>query len=93
MVIQGDKCQDLLFITGLGKRNVSIDQTESDQLIGESTDNSPLLILTRDGTLREYIRQVLRDDFKPPLYSTVPTLGDGMVQVTSDVLRIWIDSN
>jgi len=85
MVNDGDKCHDLVFITGVGNRKLSSEQAESD----ESTS---LLMPARDGTLREYVRQVLRDDFTPQLYSTVPTLGDGMVKVTSDVLRVWINS-
>jgi hypothetical protein len=76
MVNDGEKCQNLVLITGVGNKKLS-DQVGSD---GDS-----LFIPTRDGTLREYIRQIMRHDFRPS--PTVLTLGDGMVQVTSYVLK------
>jgi len=82
-VKQGDKCDDLVFITGIGKKHLHMDQADP---------NTSLLLPARDGSLREYIRQILLEDFEPPLHSNVPTRGEGMVQVTCDVLKTWINS-
>lgn len=42
-------------------------------------------------SLREYVRQVLRDDFEPPLYSTIPALSKGTVKVSQAVFQQWAD--
>jgi hypothetical protein len=41
--------------------------------------------------LREYVREILRDDFDPPIFSSVPRFAQGTVQVTSDMLQRWMD--
>jgi len=53
MVNDGDKCHDLVFITRVGNRKLFSEQAESDE-------SSSLLMPARDGTLREYVRLVLR---------------------------------
>lgn len=67
--------EDLMLITGVG-------------MYQQQDDNSARGSRT---ALREHIRQVLRQDFDPPLYSVIPENAAGIVQVNQSVLSQWID--
>ncbi len=82
IVRKGEVCNDLIFITGVGRKHRDINLQ-----IDKQQDFLP----SRNGSLREFIRQVLRNDFDPPLFTTIPERAIGMVQVTSDILMKWID--
>merc|ERR1712238_100105 len=71
--VEGETCHDLSFITGVSWNN-KVDSSES--------SHSPKQ--TGSMALREHIRAVLRDDFEPPLYSCIPKMAAGTVQVKKE---------
>jgi len=99
---------DLVLITGVGKAqqnqndenlmgNRSELDIEEDDFFskedGDSADFPPVNKKTFGTTaLREYVRQLLRDDFHPPIYSSTPNLAAGIVQIEKGMMRKWIDS-
>lgn len=48
---------------------------------------------SRSKSKREYLQEVLRDDFSPPIQSSVPKLAQGTVQIDKATLQDWIQSN
>jgi len=80
-ISEGETCHDLSFITGVSWNN-KVDSSES--------SHSPKQ--TGSMALREHIRAVLRDDFEPPLYSCIPKMAAGTVQVKKEVLKKWVDT-
>ena len=91
-------CEDLMFITGVGvaqheqpaRKAQAQGREDSSQKDGDS--QPPPWQRRRGNTaLREYVRQVLRDDFDPPLYSTLPQFAEGTVHVSAAVFQKWLD--
>mmetsp|Transcript_25730 Transcript_25730/g.31706 ORF Transcript_25730/g.31706 Transcript_25730/m.31706 type:complete len:838 (+) Transcript_25730:143-2656(+) len=75
------ECQDLMLITGVGKNHLN-------QGIDVITDGDS----KRSNTaLREYVREILRQDFDPPLYSSIPNNAAGIVQVNKDIIEQWME--
>ena len=86
---------NLVFITGVGKAQRSEQDTEEDDFFSKEDDHGlPPVTKKSFGTtaLREYIRQLLRDDFEPPIYSFTPNLAAGVVQIEKEMVQKWIDS-
>jgi len=79
--------ENLILITGVGRNH----NTSKRRIEDEGADPSTS---ANGGTtaLREYVRQVLRDDFNPPIYSTVPKLAMGTIEVNKDIINNWMDS-
>jgi len=48
-------------------------------------------LITGASKMREYIREVLRDELKPAVYCTVPKLEQGTLQIKEKVIRNYID--
>ena len=70
-----ENIHDLTFITGVGQ-----------QYRGQNHDrdgNTPL-------ALREYIRDSLRDDYSPPIYSKIPEKAQGTVVIKQEMLMRWL---
>lgn len=78
-VTPGPEVEDLMLITGVGKQHHQ-NQNQDDEITGQGSRTA----------LREHVRQILRQDFEPPLYSTVPSNAAGTVQVNKDVLEKWM---
>jgi hypothetical protein len=81
----GDDVEDLMLITGVGKQYHHQHQDEGDEQGNEGTRPSRT-------ALREYVRQILREDFEPPLYSTIPSNAAGIVQVNKHVVEQWMET-
>ena len=71
--------EDLMLITGVGKYQ------QNEVSVDDGTKQSRT-------ALREYVRQVLREDFDPPLYSIIPSYAKGTIQVNKDVIKQWIQN-
>ncbi len=89
---------NLVFITGVGKAQRLEQDTEEDNFFSKEDDHSddhelPPVSKKSFGTtaLREYVRQLLRDDFEPPIYSFTPNLAAGVVQVEKEMIQKWIN--
>ena len=54
--------ENLMLITGVGKQNHYQRQNQNDEITDQGSRTA----------LREHVRQILRQDFEPPLYSTIP---------------------
>ena len=71
--------KDLMLITGVGK------QQQYHASDGDESGSSRT-------ALREYVRQILREDFEPALYSTIPSNAAGTVQVNKSNLDQWMET-
>ncbi len=80
-----DDPEDLMLITGVGKHH----QLQNSELLHEEGGEFAKPSRT---ALREYVRQVLREDFDPPLYSTIPNYAAGTVQINKDVIKEWMET-
>lgn len=74
--------------------NVPVGRDEEDEGNDPTVDLAPRLGLKGRGStsLREYVRQVLRDDYEPKLYSTIPELSQGCIKVSQKVFQQWADA-
>jgi hypothetical protein len=85
---KGQSPQEVTLITGIGRW----------QRMGGKDDGSPAFGTglnqdqrTQGSTaLREYVLQVLEEDFTPPLHGNVPTRGQGTVVVEKELVEVWI---
>ena len=91
-------CKDLMFITGVGvaqheqPAHKAQAQGSEDSNKKDGDSQPPPWQRRRGNTaLREYVRQVLRDDFDPPLYSTLPQFAEGTVYVSATTFQKWLD--
>eukprot|EP00563_Minutocellus_polymorphus_P002694 CAMPEP_0181027756 /NCGR_PEP_ID=MMETSP1070-20121207/4324_1 /TAXON_ID=265543 /ORGANISM="Minutocellus polymorphus, Strain NH13" /LENGTH=1000 /DNA_ID=CAMNT_0023104999 /DNA_START=50 /DNA_END=3052 /DNA_ORIENTATION=- len=84
-------CEDLMLITGVGAAHKAQGQDDDGADIVGASQQAPGRRGRGNTALREYVRQVLRDDFNPPLYSTIPHLGQGTVHVSADAFQKWLD--
>ena len=57
---------------------------------GEEFDIKDLSLITGPSRLREYVREVLRDELKPPVYCTVPTSGKGTLVIKRQVMTNYL---
>lgn len=90
-------CEDLQLITGVGVAQQSSSdqaqvQDDGDTDQGENPQQSFGHRGRGNTALREYVRQILREDYDPPLYSTIPQFGQGTVHVSSAVFQKWLDA-
>ncbi len=80
--------EDLMLITGVGKHHQQYRSIKEDFI---NIDDGEESISKRSRTaLREYVRQVLRQDFEPPLFSVIPSNAAGIVQINKNVLMQWM---
>ena len=100
--------EDLMLITGVGVHHQSLATTDDMNDLLEVTDDNTDIDevpgggfiearppMQRLGTtaLREYVRQVLREDsFGNPIYSVVNERTPGMVIVKKDMFKKWCES-
>jgi len=56
----------------------------------EESDINDLSLITGPSRLREYVREVLRDELKPPVYCTVPTSGKGTLVIKRQVMTNYL---
>ena len=93
-------CEDLQLITGVGVAQQSSPHQQAQEQDDEDSDNGEYQQQQQsfgqrgrgNTALREYVRQVLREDYDPPLYSTIPQFGQGTVHVSSAVFQKWLDA-
>jgi len=73
-----EDAQDVTFITGVGKqRQGNPSESLNDKNIAGTS-------------LREYMQQVLREEFDLPIFSTIPKSAPGTVVVKKDMLDKWL---
>ena len=89
VIDEGQSYQDLLLITGVGKHHKLLREVKNFE-DGEKSQIAKQL----EGTtaLREYVREILREDFQPPIYSTVVESSAGTVTISKEVVSKWITS-
>jgi len=96
----GENCEDLMLITGVGRHHHEADyfkkkgdnefledDIEGDQVRNSREEKSFSERTPGTTALREYVRQVLREDFEIPIYSVIPKNADGMVQVSKETVE------
>lgn len=80
--------EDLIFITGVGRSasNVKGSFSSNGHVVDlpDEDDNRPLM------SLRDYVQQMLQEDFHPPLHSYVPKREQGSVQIDKSELLKWL---
>jgi pentatricopeptide repeat protein len=93
---QQDQLQDVTFITGTGRGHQQYtslsssasktgDEYDGDRNEDDNDGNTPR-------ALREYIRDCLRDNFEPSMYSTIPANAQGTVVVKREMLQRWLEA-
>lgn len=95
---EGENCQDIMLITGVGKhhyeaeyfRNKGNDEFLAEEESSSDQNNSDGRRTPGTTALREHVRQTLRQDFEPPIYSIIPDNAVGVVQVKKEMLHKWI---
>ena len=101
-----DQFQDLTFITGVGRaqQRRKEDGVTSGSAAGRSTSDSTTTTSSssdnknknsnepKDPTtsLREYVQEVLENDFSPPIKSVIPPRAQGTVEIPRDSLKQWV---
>lgn len=89
----GDKVTDLSFITGVGAAGSNKARKDKNQgrslRLGDAEFGNKN---KKTMSLRDYIQQVLRDDFHPPINSFVPKRAQGTIEIDRSVLHEWIKS-
>lgn len=95
VVNDGEEIQDLNLITGVkgahqnlvAKRKLKDDHNKDvDDATAQAQDQ-----LSRGG-LREYVQECLRNDFDPPIYTTNPKAALGIVVLSKENIRRWMDA-
>lgn len=81
---KGEKLEDLSIITGVGAAMSS--KTKNQKNDSPDKNNGSRKVIS----LREYIQEVLRDDFKPSIQSFVPKRAQGSVEIDKSILQGWI---
>lgn len=90
----GQSRQEVTLITGVGKgqRMGSKDDRLPD--FGTGSNQDQRRFITQGSTaLREYVLQVLEEDFTPPLHGSVPARGQGTVVIEKELVEDWITSS
>ena len=78
-VREGQEPEDLTLITGVAMSSKRGDKTKT-----ESPTNR------KGSSKRDFLQQVLQEDFSPPIKSLVPKLAQGTIQVDKAILLDWI---
>lgn len=81
---RGAVVEDITFITGVGRAQFFRSASKEDL----STDEQPESSMS----LREYVQDVLVNDFNPSIQSSVPSLAQGTVEVPRASMKAWIKS-
>lgn len=82
----GAVVEDITFITGVGRAQFFRSASSQEDL--SPTDEQPESSMS----LREYVQDVLENDFNPSVQSSVPSLAQGTVEVPRDSMKAWIKS-
>jgi hypothetical protein len=91
-----DDLRDVIMITGVGRAHQTLVQrkqigsdasSSNGEPIKESKPDAP----TRSTSLRDYVQEILREDFKPPIESDIPKLAQGTVEVSKRSLMSWTE--
>jgi hypothetical protein len=100
--LQGGGITDISFITGVGTAKRARDLLEENvrkakaarEVGKEPSDPTNRPLPSSQGTaLREYVQQVLMQDFSPPVESVVPKSAQGTVVVPLGAIENWISSH
>jgi len=80
---EGKEFEDISFITGTGRTETPRAGVDSfaTQLANDDEERQVT-------SLRDYVQEILRTDFEPPIKSTVPKLGQGTVVVDKNTLKL-----
>ena len=79
---------EMSLITGVGRAQRVDDRPPDDDTRGDSNQQRS----NRGSTaLREYVLQILSDDFDPPIRGTVPKRAQGTVLIEKREVENWID--
>ena len=65
-------------------------QQITESYVEDEADVKDLALITGASRMREYIREVLQDELKPPIYCIVPKLEQGTLQVKEKVIRNYL---
>lgn len=64
-----------------------------EEMDGKEQTVRDLSLITGASRMREYVREVLRDELKPAIYCVVPKSEQGTLVVKEKVVRNYIDGN
>ena len=92
----GEKLRDMSIITGVGAAMNSKTSKENGQRGPSSSGHGRDSGADRPNggrkalSLRDYIQEILREDFDPPIQSLVPKRAQGTVEIDKSILQEWI---
>lgn len=86
-VREGAGLEDLHFVTGVGAGHRPYAGKAKPQKEHQPYISGGDRVYT---SLREYVQEVLRDDFEPPIDSFIPSRAQGSVQIDKSQLQKWI---
>jgi hypothetical protein len=89
-----DDLRDVIMITGIGRahqtliqrKQIGSDASSEGEQIKETRPDAP-----RSTSLRDYVQEILREDFKPPIESDIPKFAQGTVEVSKQSLMSWTE--
>jgi hypothetical protein len=89
---KGEAPQEVTLLTGVGRgqRMGGKDDDGSPDFGTGSNRDQRRFITQRSATLREYVLQVLDEDFATPLHGTVPKRGQGTVVIEKTHIEDWL---
>ena len=83
---------DLQFITGVGAAASNKVSKENKEKRSTPQGGKDFSKGKKSLSLRDYIQEVLREDFSPPIQSFVPKRAQGTIEIDRSVLQGWIKS-
>ena len=81
--------QDIIFITGVGKAHL-MRSDDGGTSPSPQTKTSSLVDKDPRTSLRDYVQEILRNDFEPPIESHVPQWTPGTVEIRKSALETWM---
>jgi hypothetical protein len=89
-----DDLRDVIMITGVGRAHQTLrqrKQTGSDASSNGEQIKESRLDAPRSTSLRDYVQEILREDFKTPIESDIPKFAQGTVEVSKRSLLSWAE--
>ena len=87
-----DDLRDVSMITGVGRAHQTLVQRKQtgrkESFEGEQRKESRPDV-PRSTSLRDYVQEILREDFQPPIESDIPKFAQGTVEVSKLSLLSW----
>jgi hypothetical protein len=88
---KGESPQEITLLTGVGRGQRMFGKDDGSPDFGTGSNRDQRRFITQGSTtLREYVLQVLEQDFAPPLHGTVPKRVQGTVVIDKTQVEDWL---